>query len=477
MGNRSNLYVVCALLFPLAFVAFVVGFGCPVWRNFSDDSNTDMNAGLWQACKPMFESCTKLDFDDVDWMIGVRAVEIFALVMFVAAAADVLYENCCTKFRGRPLSERLATGITSILGGLGGLAGIIVYVVKTMDAQGTFGWAFALVTGGSGLAILLGVGFCVSGFFYEKNPGKTDPPKGQINGRAPHLTSNNEDYRLSAFTSRNSYNDEPGSGAGPLTAGDASGGDNLPGFAIYNGMLNTPGQRSSLPAGAVATPFRALPAPSLNGRGMGGGAGGAGLPAIMPKNPQYYSLSDDRALDPSFDLSEGFSSLPPKGRPRPRGQDNPAFSMEPPYRRGAGVPQEDPYVRRGDRGEDPYNRRGDRVEDPYNRRGDRVEDPYNRRGDRVEDPYNRRGDRIEDPRRGGDRSENPYNRRFVEEDAYSRANNKPPPRAGYNDPYGFDRLPGQGPGYGPGGDAPYDRANFGGGGLPMKDSYYNRGRF
>ena len=53
-----------------------------------------------------------------DWMIGVRAVEIFGLTILAIAAADIAYENCCGgSFGRRTLSERLAPGILSIVGG------------------------------------------------------------------------------------------------------------------------------------------------------------------------------------------------------------------------------------------------------------------------------------------------------------------------------------------------------------------------
>ena len=58
MGNRTNLYLVCLVLFPLAFAGFVVGFGCPVWLATSAD-----NRGLWQKCQSVFKNCTTFDFD------------------------------------------------------------------------------------------------------------------------------------------------------------------------------------------------------------------------------------------------------------------------------------------------------------------------------------------------------------------------------------------------------------------------------
>lgn len=414
MGNRTNLYVICVILFPLGFAAFVVGFGCPVWQ-----ANSSQNFGLWQRCKTVFIDCVTLDFDyGGDWMIGVRAVEIFALVMYVAAAIDIVYENTCSNFRGRPLSERIATGVICILAGLGGLAGIIVYAVKTEDmASGySYGWALALVAASSALAVILGVGFCVSGFFFE-NKRKHDHPKGQVNGRTPHLTSNDENYELSAYASRNAYGDDRSA----LTPAAAN--DNLPGFAVYNGMLNQPGQRNSLPLGVTAS-SAALSPPSYN-------VSGRALPPIQQKPSQFYSLSDDRVLDPTFDLSEGFVSLPPRSRTTGR------LARESQYTRGGvALPQDDPYSRGGGRarGEDPY----------YSRGAGRAEDPYSR-GPREDDPYNR------------------VHR---------------PPRAGYNDPYGFDRVPdARGPGSTV--DSVYDRAYYGRSTnvQPSRDSYYRPGRF
>lgn len=59
MGNRPNLYVVAAALFPIAFAGFVIGFGCPVWR-----TNSTNNVGLWQNCAPVVKNCSTLNFDE-----------------------------------------------------------------------------------------------------------------------------------------------------------------------------------------------------------------------------------------------------------------------------------------------------------------------------------------------------------------------------------------------------------------------------
>ncbi|KAL8620535.1 hypothetical protein ACOMHN_066958 [Nucella lapillus] len=416
MGNRTNLYVLCVVLFPVGFAAFVVGFGCPVWQ-----ATSTTNTGLWQSCKTVFIDCFRLDFDKgEDWMIGVRVVEIFALVMYVAAAIDIMYENTCSNFNGRPISERIATGVVCILAGLGGLSGIIVYAVKTdsLPTDFSYGWAMALLAASSALAVILGIGFIVSGCFFEKKK-KHEHAKGQINGRAPHLTSNDENYELSAYASRNAGYDAPSG----LTPGGAVN-DNLPGFAVYNGMLSQPGQRNSLPIGVTASSGYQPPPPYLNGRGRA-------LPPTQQKSHQYYSVSDDRILDPNFDLSEGFSYLPARSKTTER------------------VPRDSQY-RTGVQGEDPYSRvvRG-REEDPYSRGG--------KGGGAVEDPYNR----------GVAHDEDPYNRVHR------------PPRAGYNDPYGFDRPPNDARGPGSISDSVYDRANFGRSGVtqPSRDGYYRPGMY
>ena len=52
-----------------------------------------------------------------------------------------------------------------------GLAGIVTFAVEQNDktdlADTSYGWALALVAAGSGLAVLCGVGFCVSGLLFE----------------------------------------------------------------------------------------------------------------------------------------------------------------------------------------------------------------------------------------------------------------------------------------------------------------------
>ena len=122
-------------------------------------------------------------------------------------------------------------------------------------------------------------------------------------------------------------------------------------------------------------------------------------------------------LEPGYDLSEGY--LPPS-RARPYARSD----ADAPYYGGRREPQEDPYSRGGD---------------PYSRGGRVPEDPYSR-GARVP------------------------------EDAYSRPY-RPAPRAGYNDPYGFDRRM----------DIPQPMSGGGGGGrgggYDSRDSFYKPGRF
>jgi nitrate reductase NapE component len=58
--GRTNVYVVCLVLFPLAFAGFVIGFGCPVWL-VADNLG---NYGLWQYCAvDVFKNCSTLNFD------------------------------------------------------------------------------------------------------------------------------------------------------------------------------------------------------------------------------------------------------------------------------------------------------------------------------------------------------------------------------------------------------------------------------
>lgn len=421
------MYVVCLVLYPLAFAGFVIGFGCPVWIA----TQGGYNHGLWQLCtQDIVKNCTTFNFDsfdksmnlgNLDWLIGVRAVEIFALVMLTVAAADLAYENCFSTFRGRQLTERLAPGVLCILGGLGGLAGIITYAVKTNDYMRnslSYGWALALVAAGSGLAVIIGVGFCVSGCFLESRSNGPKEKHTGMNGTAPYSNSNTDRLEMHQYDN----------GRPPIQTQD-----NLPGFSNYNGLMtDRPGQRMSLPPGPSSLP------PAYNGNG-------AGPPPVMPKSSQYYSVSDDRLMDPSFDLSEGYV---------------------PSRTRRLSVPKDDPYSRGGRHSDDPYSRGSRPVDDPYARGGRMVDEPYGRGGRLADDPYS--GGRAEDPFYRG-RSEEPY----------SRGGTNDPTRAGYNDPYGFDRDP-----RGADRASPYGRGGGGGGfgsgpidSRDTRDSFYRPGRF
>lgn len=245
---------------------------------------------------------------------------------------------------------------------------------------------------------------------------KKDKDSERINGQTPYLTSNDESYELSAYTNKGMHDDYSRSQT-----------DNLPGYALYNGLIpNRPGHRNSLP-----------PGPAGGGMGPGNNVPRGG-PPTQPKGSQYYSLSDDRVLDPGFDLSEGYQPARPASRPAP------------------GRTVENSYY--GRRAEDPYSRR---PEDPYSR-GGRAEDPYSRGGGGGGGGG---GGFPDDPNSRGVRGPSPYG----------------PPRAGYNDPYGFDRRVDDlrqsrgGGGVGGGGgdyDLPYNRGN-----ELSRDSFYRPGRF
>lgn len=424
------MYVVCLALYPLAFAGFVIGFGCPVWLA----KQGGYNHGLWQQCNnDIIKNCTTFDFDkfdevdpklklitNLDWLIGVRAVEIFALVMLTVAAFDLVYENCNGSFRGRQLTERVAPGLLCILGGLGGLAGIITYAVKTNDSLGSewnYSWALALVAAGSGLAVILGVGFCVSGIFLEpREEVAEEKPRKGMNGHAAR--GSRDHLEMQSFDN-------------PVLAGRASQ-DNLPGFATYNGLLpEHTGHPGPYPPGPSSLP------PAYNGHAPSGGP-----PPVMPKSSPYYSDINMAATDPGFDLSEGY--VPVRSRP-------------------SSAPKEDPYSRGARASEDPYSRGGRMPADPYARGGlgRMADDPYSRGSRAGEDAYFR--DRADDARA---------------------------PRAGYNDPYGFDRDPRAGDRLSPYGGG-YGMAGGGGGaggygggyGAPpigagdTRDSFYKPGRF
>lgn len=323
MGKRTGLYIFCLVLFPVAFAAFVVGFGCPVWI-----ADSDNNRGLWQSCKRVFKECDSLDFDDGrDWMIGVRAVEIFALVMLSVAAAELAYETCCTNFRGRKGAERAAPGVLCILGGLGGLSGIVVYVVKMNDVVTAstgvdvdYSWAMMLVSSASGLAFLLGVGFCVSGCFLEK---PDDPDKAPLHEHEPPYSTQGDSYNMTSFSNK-ALVDSSGSGLSRPSPNP------YPGHALYNGLGGRPpSSQDGLPQ-EPSSYYYDRTGPPL-------------------KSSQYYSYNGEEVTQ--FDLSEGY--LP--SRPR-------AAIGDPYYVRDF-HPREDPYsVSAAGRSEDPGYAHG---RDPY----------------------------------------------------------------------------------------------------------------
>ncbi|XP_076458357.1 uncharacterized protein LOC143292062 [Babylonia areolata] len=339
MAKRTGLYTACLILFPLAFAAFVVGFGCPVWI-----ANSDINFGLWQTCSRVFIDCGTFDFDEgEDWLIGVRAVEIFALVMLAVAAAQLAYETCCGNFSGRNAAQRVAPGFLCVLGGSGGLAGIIVYAIKTNDGitgDTVYGWALMLVAAGAALAFLLGVGFFVSGCALEKR--EEDPDKAPINAYGtPYLPSSSQggdSHEMTAFTNKAGPAREDGA-ARPYLPG-SSNSNPYPGHGMYNGLRD---------------PYAALP---YGGRPTG-------HPSELRSSPYYSYGGDD--MQPQYDFSEGY---PPS---RPRTAEGPGYPLARddgaylggrrdlhPSSRG-----EDPYL--GSRGEPGPSLRGRSVEDSYDR--------------------------------------------------------------------------------------------------------------
>nr|KAG5688974.1 hypothetical protein BaRGS_023747 [Batillaria attramentaria] len=339
-----------------------------------------------------------------DWMAAVRGIEIFALVMLSIALTEIIYENACTKFRGRSLGERLATGGFCILTGLPGLAGVIVYVIKMDDLvkgdNTSYGWALALLAAGSGLLVVIGVGFLIHGAFLEKKKKKDKDPS-RMNGK-PYVTSNDENYELNAYTNRAMALDNDMIRGPPR--------DNLPGYAVYNGPLTRAGDRNSLPVGPSMfdePPYRSTAnvLPPYNSRPVGGGFAPLSNPNYSPppapKMPQYYSVSDDRLMDPSYDLSEGYK---PVRRSVRQADYNPYSSR----------PAEIPYTSRS--AENPYSSRI--PENPYS---SRTEDPYSARPSNI--PR-----RFEEPPRQFARVEDPYNR-------LSRYESQPPTRPFNRDSY------------------------------------------
>lgn len=348
--GRSSLYIVCAALFPLGFAAFVIGFGCPVWYVYPSSMN--LNAGLWQMCFTVVSNCTTFDFANTAWMAGVRGVEIFALVMACLGLTQLVYENACTGFRGRAIGERLAVGGFCLLTGMGGLAGIITYVIK-MDIQMTsdavFGWALALLAAGSGLMVVIGVGFLIHGCFLENRKCKEKDPT-RMNGQATH----DQNYVLPEYTNRAMTHDDGYDRRQPPK-------DNLPGYAVYNGLQARPGDRRSLSGpgpsmfDAYPTTANVLPSYPANRPGSDMAVTGFNGPNYSPpqyqKAPQYYSVSDDRLTEPGFDLSEGYR--PSRRAASPRPADNPYTARA----------ADNPYSSRPKVGEDQYNRLN-RYENP-----------------------------------------------------------------------------------------------------------------
>lgn len=76
MGNRPTLYVLSALLFPLALAGFFVGFACPVWKVY----NNNRNDGLWQTCEVVIQNCSYLSFYDFGKPLNPK---YFCFVIFV----------------------------------------------------------------------------------------------------------------------------------------------------------------------------------------------------------------------------------------------------------------------------------------------------------------------------------------------------------------------------------------------------------
>ena len=59
-----------------------------------------------------------------------------------------------------------------------------------------------------------------------------------MNGKTPYATTNNDNYEM-GYTNRGYDDRQP----------QIQTQDQLPGYALYNGMLDRPGQRMSLPPG------------------------------------------------------------------------------------------------------------------------------------------------------------------------------------------------------------------------------------
>lgn len=274
MGNRPTLYVLSALLFPLALAGFFVGFACPVWKVY----NNNRNDGLWQTCEVVIQNCSYLSFYDFDFVMGTRAVEIAAAGLFFLTTLYLIIENIVSDFQGRILIARLGAGLLSILGGMAGLAGIITYAVKTNESVNNvkYGWALAINAAGSGLAIVLGVGLCLSGAFFEKGKKEKKP------------YSQSSDYELSAYNN-------PAMTFDDLTHQPPA---SAPGYAVYNGHVNYPGSRSSMAGGNPGYGPSMYHSPGIsNGESM------------YNKVPQRHSYVDDgRLLPPGhvYDLSEGY---------------------------------------------------------------------------------------------------------------------------------------------------------------------------
>lgn len=144
---------------------------------------------------------------------------------------------------------------------------------QTAHQNVTYGWALALVAAGSGLAVILGVGFCLSGAYFEHHVKEKD---------VRHLKGMNNE--LNAYSNNGFLYDDHRIG---MTSKD-----NLPGYAVYNGPLGHLGQRNSLAGESMFSAQNALP-PYGN-------------------KPPIYSENDERMQDTSFDLSEGYKAPQPR---------------------------------------------------------------------------------------------------------------------------------------------------------------------